>query len=201
MRLKTHLCYQLLIIINLPQSKNQLRRLLLHQRQLLSLSQWQEKSHQICNLLSSSDLFIHAKTIAGYFSFRAEPDLKYLFTNQHTWGFSRCVNNSLIWHSWAFPQPLQTNNYGILEPLATAPILLAENIDLILVPAVACDVLGYRLGYGGGYYDRLLSSPQWAAKPTIGVVFDFAFLPQLPINDWDRKLHGICTEKELIMLN
>lgn len=168
---------------------------------MLSLSQWQEKSQRICQLLSSCHIFINAKTIASYFSFRFEPDLKYLFTNKQTWGFSRCVNNSLVWHTWSFPQPLQTNAYGILEPLTTAPLLSPETIDLIIIPAVACDALGYRLGYGGGYYDRLLSSPQWVAKPTIGVVFDFAFLPQLPIDSWDRKLHGICTEKQLIMLN
>ncbi len=152
-------------------------------------------------MLRSCDLFIASKTIAAYFSFRFEPDLNYLFTTERTWGFSRCVNKSLVWHSWALNQPLQTNSYGILEPLPTAELLQPEDIDLIIVPAIACDEQGYRLGYGGGYYDRLLSSPPWADKPTIGVVFDFAFLPQLPVDSWDRKLHGVCTEKKLIMLN
>lgn len=188
------------IIINPQLSKNQLRQFLLQQRQSLSLFQWQEKSKLICDLLRSANIFAGAKTIAAYFSFRFEPDLNCLFTTERTWAFSRCVNKSLIWHTWAFSQPLQTNSYGILEPLPIAPLIHPEDIDLVVVPAVACDARGYRLGYGGGYYDRTLSLPQWAAKPTIGVVFDFAFLPQLPNNSWDRKLHGICTEKELIML-
>ncbi len=181
-------------------TKTQLRRRLLQQRQLLTPAQWQEKSMQICHLLSASPLFSNAKTIVAYFSFRNEPDLSYLFSLERTWGFSRCVNKSLTWHSWSLNQPLQTNSYGILEPLPVAAILQPEEVDLIIVPAVACDELGYRLGYGGGYYDRTLSSPLWAAKRTIGVVFDFAFLPQLPVDEWDRKLHGICTEKKLIML-
>ncbi|MHC5824929.1 MAG: 5-formyltetrahydrofolate cyclo-ligase, partial [Nostoc sp.] len=64
-------------------------------------------------------------------------------------------------------------------------------------PSVACDYQGYRLGYGGGYYDRLLSLPQWQTKPTIGIVFDFAYLSQIPIESWDKPLQAVCTETRL----
>ena len=59
---------------------------------------------------------------------------------------------------------------------------------------MGCDVQGYRLGYGGGYYDRLLNSPSWKTKPTIGVVFDFAYLSQLPVDSWDKPLERVITE-------
>jgi 5-formyltetrahydrofolate cyclo-ligase len=59
---------------------------------------------------------------------------------------------------------------------------------------VGCDVQGYRLGYGGGYYDRLLNSPGWETKATIGVVFDFAYLSQLPVDSWDKPLERVITE-------
>ena len=92
---------------------------------------------------------------------------------------------------------LQRGAYGIPEPHPTAPTLEPAQVDLILVPCVACDFRGYRLGYGGGFYDRLLSSGEWASKPTIGIVFEFAYLPQLPIDPWDKMLQSVCTETGL----
>lgn len=94
---------------------------------------------------------------------------------------------------------MQTGAYGIFEPKADSTRLQPHDVDLILVPAVACDQSGYRLGYGGGFYDRMLSLPEWAAKPTIGIVFKLADLAELPVDNWDVKLHGICTESGLRM--
>jgi 5-formyltetrahydrofolate cyclo-ligase len=84
--------------------------------------------------------------------------------------------------------------YGILEPDPTLPQLLVENVDLLLVPAVAIDGRGYRLGYGGGYYDRLRADPHWRKIPTIGIVFDFAYIDAVPIDPWDLPLDAACTE-------
>ncbi len=89
---------------------------------------------------------------------------------------------------------MQKGTYGILEPHFANQKLEPADVDLILVPAVACDRQGYRLGYGGGFYDRMLSAAEWAAKPTIGIVFEFAYLPQLPIDVWDKSLQAVCTE-------
>ena len=76
-------------------------------------------------------------------------------------------------------------------------LYFAKKVDLIIVPTVACDRAGYRLGYGGGYYDRLLTSPEWQDCPTVGIVFDFAYLESLPSDSWDIKLQYICTESHL----
>lgn len=175
--------------------KAELRRSLLKTRQSMTIEEWQEKSDRICFHLQSSPLFTQAKTILAYFSFRFEPDLSSLLNcDRYRWGIPRCEGKTLIWHLWKPGDPLQSGAYGISEPLPNTPTLAADEIDLILVPAVACDYQGYRLGYGGGYYDRLLSSPTWASKPTIGIVFEFAYLPQLPTNSWDIPMHGVCTE-------
>ncbi|MFH7025314.1 MAG: 5-formyltetrahydrofolate cyclo-ligase [Heteroscytonema crispum UTEX LB 1556] len=197
--------------------KIQLRRSLLKTRKSMSVTQWRERSLSICTHLQTSPLFTEAKTILAYFSFRQEPDLSLLFANifqggqdahltkhptkHHTkiWGFPRCVGKSLSWHfvETFDATSLQTGAYGITEPHPDTPTIQSNEVDLILVPAVACDYQGYRLGYGGGYYDRLLSSPQWSTKPTIGIVFDFAYLPQLPIETWDKPLQNVCTETGL----
>lgn len=185
-------------------SKAELRRQLLRSRQALSTEQWQEKSERLCQHLQTADLLVNAKTVLAYFSFRQEPDLSPLFANRdRTWGFPRCVAQELAWHAWSPTAveescyPLQKGAYGIQEPHPDLPMLEPDQVDLILVPAVACDVRGYRLGYGGGYYDRLLSLPQWAAKPTIGIVFEFARLSQVPCDRWDQRLSAVCTEAGL----
>jgi 5-formyltetrahydrofolate cyclo-ligase len=53
------------------------------------------------------------------------------------------------------------------------------------------------LGYGGGYYDRLLADALWQGIPTIGIVFADAYLSALPNDAWDRSLNFICTESAI----
>lgn len=186
--------------------KNELRRSLLKARQAIPPAVWREKSDRLCAHLHAWSGFAQARTVLAYFSFRQEPDLSPLFRasrGERRWGFSRCgEGRSLTWHHWSphSQWPLQSGTYGIVEPHPEAPVLTPQEVDLILVPAVACDVRGYRLGYGGGYYDRMLSSPQWRHKPTIGIIFEYARLPRLPIDAWDRPLTGICTEAGLVLV-
>lgn len=175
--------------------KVDLRRKLIKIRQSLPVEEWREKSDRLCSHLHSLPLFTQARTVLAYFSFRQEPDLSPLLTDtEKLWGFPRCVGKSLCWHSWKTGEPLCKGLYGILEPDPEAPLLQLKEVDLILVPAVACDQRGHRLGYGGGFYDRMLSLSECASKPTIGIVFEFAYLFKLPIDQWDNSLHSVCTD-------
>jgi 5-formyltetrahydrofolate cyclo-ligase len=180
--------------------KKKLRRKLLKQRQSLDKKIWQEKSNRLCEKIKSLSLFQEAKTILAYFAFRQEPILNSLFTMEHCWGFPRCVDQSLIWHHWTPGDTISAGTYGILEPDLNAPILNSFEVDLILVPAVACDHQGYRLGYGRGFYDRLLNSTQWQHIPTIGIIFNFAYVSRLSVDPWDCKLKAICTETQYLNL-
>ncbi|MDY6785419.1 MAG: 5-formyltetrahydrofolate cyclo-ligase [Cyanobacteriota bacterium] len=177
------------------QSKAELRRQFLQKRRSLPRQLWRQKSNLLCDRLQALPIFAQSRTILAYFSFRQEPDLSPLFSrSDKVWGFPRCVGESLIWHGWQPEEELQKGAYGIFEPSADSHAIDPETVDLILVPAVACDRAGYRLGYGGGFYDRLLSRSQWSSKCAIGIVFDFALVERLPVESWDVPLSGVCTE-------
>ena len=179
-------------------NKSQLRRQFIRHRQSLSNPEWQAKSKAICQQLQSSSLFTKAQTVLAYFSFKQEPDLKVLFDQNKQWGFPRCEGKSLVWHLWQPGDELAIGKYGIYEPFIEASTIEPQEVDIILVPAVACDRQGYRLGYGAGYYDRLLSSPEWQNIITVGVVFDFAYITEVPKDTWDIQLDFICTEHQLV---
>jgi len=194
---------QLKLSSSQAQQKAGLRQALVQRRQSLPLEDWRQKSDRLCTHLQNWPLFAQARTVLAYLSCRQEPDLSPLFTassQTHLWGFPRCQGKSLIWHACSpEDETLQAGIYGIREPKPELPVLSAQQVDLILVPAIACDLQGYRLGYGGGFYDRLLSSPDWRCKPTVGIVFEFARLATLPTDSWDQPLQFICTEAGLFL--
>jgi 5-formyltetrahydrofolate cyclo-ligase len=183
------------------QAKSDLRRRLLSARQSIPPQVWRQKSDRICTHLLNWDYFRRCRVILAYTSFRQEPDISPLTVHHTHWGLPRCVGRALQWHYWSSqsPYPLQKGAYDIIEPPARAPRIDLSLVDLMLVPAVACDVRGYRLGYGGGYYDRLLSKAEWQTIPTVGIVFEYARLPNLPRDQWDRPLAGVCSESGLFL--
>ncbi|MGF1536636.1 MAG: 5-formyltetrahydrofolate cyclo-ligase [Elainellaceae cyanobacterium] len=188
---------------HLNQCKKLLRQRLLAQRQTLSPIQWRQKSDRLCHALKVSGVLTAqpwGSTLLAYFSTKREPDLSPLFdsaSGEWRWGFPRCEGKTLQWHAWSSGAALENNRYGIPEPRPNVPKIEAIEVGLILVPAIACDLRGYRLGYGGGYYDRLLGQPAWAQIPTVGIVFAEGLLPQVPVAPWDKPLDMVCTDEGL----
>ena len=174
--------------------KRQLRQKLLHQRRSLPQVQWQAQSVRLCEHLKTLAVVQDAKTIGAFFSANQEPDLSTLFALPKHWGFPLCVGQHLHWLAWQPGEASRTGEYGILTPELDAPRLQPEQFDLLLVPAVAGDHQGYRLGYGGGYYDRLFSQPAWQEVPRLGITFAAMFIKELPHDPWDIPLNGFCTE-------
>lgn len=176
--------------------KPTLRRQWLADRRSLSPADWQQRSGEICRQLRQLPIYQQARTVLAYSSHRQEPDLSALFDDRaKIWGLPRCVDRDLVWHRYDRRfDTLQSGAFGILEPAADWPQLLAAQVDLILVPCVGCDRRGYRLGYGGGFYDRLLVDPDWATIATIGISFSATLVETLPNDPWDRPLDMVCTE-------
>lgn len=93
---------------------------------------------------------------------------------------------------------LVPGRYDILEPDRRVCIQCApHDADAVLVPALAFDRDGYRLGFGGGYYDRLLSRLD-PRIPTIGLTFHDTLADRLPREPHDQPVHVVCTERETI---
>lgn len=93
--------------------------------------------------------------------------------------------------------PLREASFGIWEPPETAPALLKQEIDLALVPAVCYDRRGYRLGFGGGYYDRWLADFSGGA---VGLCRGAFLQEQVPAEAHDRRVDLVLTETECIRL-
>jgi 5-formyltetrahydrofolate cyclo-ligase len=182
--------------------KKQLRKILLAQRLQISPDIWQQKSKALGDRLIDWQIFQQAQNILAFTSFRQEPDLSSLWQSfpEKNWGFARCVEKDLLWHQVAiadFSNQMQLGAFNILEPLHDLPPMDLGNIDLILIPAVACDRQGYRLGYGGGFYDRWL--PNSTGKK-VGIIFDEFCIDELPHDVWDVPLDVILTDSKALML-
>lgn len=92
---------------------------------------------------------------------------------------------------------LQRNKYGILEPRATIKGFEKNFIDLVVMPGVAFDTAGSRVGYGGGYYDKFLQNIN-ASVQKVALAYEFQVIDKVPSEDHDIKADFIITEKRII---
>ena len=103
----------------------------------------------------------------------------------------RCVGGigRLTYGAWHPADPLHADGCGIPAPVAAAP-LEAHALALLLVPALAMDQRGIRLGSGGGWYDRLRADPAWRQVPALAVLPAACVAPSLPADHWDVPFTG-----------
>ena len=135
-----------------------------------------------------------ATRVAGYQAIRGEIPVTSALYDAHMRGaglvFPRVAGTELVFHEWD-GSVLVPGPYGIREPAATLPVVAPRDLDVMLVPGVAFDPRGNRLGYGGGYYDRVL-----AARPclTIGIAWTFQVVDAVPMEPWDQPVDALLTE-------
>ena len=176
-------------------------------RQQLLPHQQKAASKNICRNLGSTALFRNSRRIAGYISNENEPNLTPLmelaWSRKQHWHLP-IIGLPNINHLWFAPYasgaPLTLNRFGIEEPdihLYQTP--KPWGLDLILMPLVAFDANGNRLGMGKGYYDRTLKFLRhrcsWRKPRLVGIAYEFQRIDTLPFQPWDIPLDAIVTEK------
>ena len=147
------------------------------------------------NILKKFNL-LNNKKIGGYFPINYEIDCLKILNKLEKSGHKISLpitrkENKMDFFEWSFKEPLVIGNIGIPEPLSKKKIYP----DILLVPLVAFNKYKFRLGYGGGYYDRYIKKIKKIKKIlAIGMAFSFQEVKKLPTTEHDKKLDFIFTE-------
>lgn len=104
---------------------------------------------------------------------------------------------SLSLHICASAEELEPGPFGIRQPCAASEEAQADSIDLVIVPGVAFDPAGRRLGFGGGYYDRLLAGMPHAYR--IALAFEGQIVESVPAEEHDEPVDAIVTPSHVIV--
>ncbi|MCW8957233.1 MAG: 5-formyltetrahydrofolate cyclo-ligase [Gammaproteobacteria bacterium] len=188
--------------------RNQLRSSIRQQRRQLSPSQQHHHSHSLAEQLCKHPLFRRSRRIACYLAEDGEID-PHIIINK-AWQSGKQVflpvlppmGQSLFFAPYHPDSELIANRFNILEPaVAHNQWIRARQLSLILLPLVAFDPMGNRLGMGGGYYDRSLQftrhRKQWHSPHLIGLAHELQKVKQLPCESWDVPLNLIATEQSI----
>lgn len=180
-------------------SKKALRKSIQDKRDHLADDLWYEKSAVIAKKFLELKQYKESKNILAYFPFRSELDTKMIISKALKQGkniiLPRVNKNRLdLYHINDLANDLARGCYDIMEPVVSkCKKADPSRIDLAIVPGVGFDVKMNRLGYGGGFYDRLLGEipPQ---APKIALAFDLQIVATVPVSDHDLKVDALITE-------
>ena len=179
-----------------PSSKHAVRQHFRAVRESLSPAQVAAASAALCKRLAEWRVLREAHTVLTYIAFRNEIDLAPLRERLPgiEWIVPRVVGRRLVLHPYD-PARLVRHRYGMLEPAADLPVIDPAAIDLVLVPGVAYDRRGGRMGFGGGFYDGfLLTTPALR----VGITHDAGLVDELPCDEHDQRMDWIVTPTQLI---
>tara|TARA_A100001037_G_scaffold152684_1_gene137806 strand:+ start:780 stop:1325 length:546 start_codon:yes stop_codon:yes gene_type:complete len=153
--------------------------------------------NNILNLIQKKINFSKSKIIGGYFPINFEIDCLQILNKFYFEGY--CISLPIIkknyqmdFFKWDINDPLTVNSFGIPQPI----ILKKVYPDILFVPIVAFDNYRNRIGYGGGFYDRYLEKISKIKNCfTIGLAFSHQKVNRIKIENFDKKLDMILTEK------
>lgn len=177
-------------------SKQELRNQFCTLRECLPPEEMTAASAALCRRLAAWDILRQARVVLTYLAFRNEPDPAPLFQLLPAihWVVPRIQGKRLVLHPYD-PERLVRHPFGMLEPAADLPMVDPATLDVILVPGVAFDLRGGRLGFGGGYYDRFLPT---TPALRVGLAYDLCLVAKLPRNEEDQRMDWVATPTRLI---
>lgn len=186
--------------LNLEQQKEYVRSYFLKRRYRLTPPEITEKSRLIADNLERLPLYMRAKRLGFYYPVRNEADTIEVFSRSRGAGkeayFPRVDGTGLTFHRISDLKELKPGKFGIPEPDSTSPGIAPEDLDLILIPGIAFDDSGVRIGYGKGYYDRLLA--HIPRERRVALAYSLQIADSLPAGETDVPLGLAVTESEII---
>lgn len=185
-------------------SKPQIRRQMRTRRRALSERERADCARRLVRATASDILLRRARRFACYLPNDGEMDLTPLMARLWAlgrWSYLPVIRGPRLWFLRYQPgTPLAANRFGIPEPdLAPTKRCAPFALDIVLMPLVAFDDAGNRLGMGGGYYDQTFAYKSrrraWRKPLLLGVAYEFQRISSLPTHPWDVALDGIVTEE------
>ena len=165
---------------------------MLEKRDALDAKDAARRSKSVQEFLLNSKEFKSAKVVGAYHAFGSEVKTDLIIEQARALGKKIALpsveGESLAFYELSSGKYLVKGRFGIMEPLPYGPV---DRMDLLVVPGIAFDKKGYRLGYGKGYYDKFLAKKK---VTSIGLGYSFQLLESLPRGKYDKRLDVIATE-------
>lgn len=160
--------------------KRELRSLIKEKKRAMTIQQIEEKSRLLTEDFLQTDLYRNAKTVYGYLPYNQEvrtvPLLEQALRDGKRVAVPKVYGEEMRFIYMTDLTRVDTGYAGIPEPIEDEPV--AEDVEaLVLMPGLAFDREGHRIGYGGGFYDRFLEKEQ--NHPTVALCYDFQVFPSL----------------------
>lgn len=186
------------------QAKEELRRRMRGVRGAIPADARAARSRAMTARVLALDEYARAKVVAGYVAVRSEADPAAVLARALADGKRVALprvdaNDALVFHDWSEGTTLVESALGIPEPPDDAPVLVPDQIDLVLVPALAADARGHRIGSGRGYYDRVLPLLRRAHK--VAFVYDFQLLAEIPDTEGDVCVDRVLTDRRTLVVD
>jgi len=186
--------------------KREIRKLILKKRDSIPIEVRKEWDGIIMRKLIKSNYYSKSKIIFTFVSFGTEVDTHEIIRYALKDGKTVCVpkipskeRGIEVFEIKGF-EDLKAGYYNILEPVEGCKRIEGEDIDLILMPGVAFDREGGRIGYGGGFYDRFLKDIK-KPIPKIALAYGIQLVEKVPAYDFDVKIDGIITNEGIIVFS